>query len=199
MTLVELLVSIAVGTIVLVPLFGLLNLTLRQRGPAVERAEVARELRLFRSALSDDWAEGRVVRVNPTDPVGFELNCNGGGNQGGAENIKIAIRKSAENRRVLYKLTPVGPANAADGPFQLLRSECTHSQGPPPLNLWGFGSTDGGSTTQVVASKVAELRLPETCNPEYEPFSPCDMNVTLVMANGDRTTLRLHQSVGRRS
>lgn len=205
LTMVELLMFIAIGAIVLVPVFGLLNQTLLRRQPTVDAAQGAKELRLFRNQLADDWVQGEVVRVNAPDPVGFEFNCNGVGGTGDAAAIKIAIRVSNEtatlpndDRRVLYKLVPA-PAGSGQGPYQLLRGECQHRQSPfAPYYLWGFGS-DVGSTSQVLVSKVAELRLPAVCNPDYEPYSPCDMNVTLVLANGDWTTVRLYQPVGRRS
>lgn len=226
LTIIELLLVISVGSIVLVPLFGLLNLTILRQDPTVDQAEGAKELRLFRNALADDWVEGRIIRVNAPDPVGFEFNCNGAGNAGGAANIKIAIMTSdgtdtsidplrflaghpttpdprdtaTDNRRVLYKLTPA--TNPANGPFQLLRSECQHFQsGTTGIGagvLWGLGR-DIDSSTRVVVNRVSELRLPATCNPDFEPFTRCDMNVTLILANGDRTTLRLHQPVGRKS
>lgn len=197
MTIIELLMVVVVGSIVLIPLFGLLNMTLLRRQPTNDAADAARQMRLFRNTLADDWTEGRVIRVNAPDPVGFELNCNGTVN---ASSIKIAIRKSESDRRVLYKL--VATSDPTKGPYQLIRSECQHKQaGATGVGigvLWGFG-TNLNIPEQTIASKVTELRLPATCNPDYEPFTPCDMNVTLKTANGDTTTLRLHQYVGRRS
>jgi hypothetical protein len=137
LTLIELLLVIVVGTVVLIPLFGLVNQTLLRRSPTITANETASEFRLFRAMITRDWAEAAVVRMGAhTTPVGEpadqgRLDCNHG-NWTGSNSItgaRIAIVTSRT------RTDPPGPVRIvystrhnANGSVDIVRRLCRHRQ-----------------------------------------------------------------------
>ena len=79
-TLIEVLITVVLGSLVLVPLFGLVVQVMRQRSPTVESAAASKQLSIFRSVLASDWSSAEVILIDP--PVSLAqpyLQCNGQG------------------------------------------------------------------------------------------------------------------------
>lgn len=84
-TLIELLVVVALAAVVLVPMFGLLNMAYSRINPVRDANDTAAQLRVFRTSLKGDWAKARVVRLNRTTSVeanrsltAARMDCRGG-------------------------------------------------------------------------------------------------------------------------
>lgn len=214
MTIVELLIVISVGTIVLIPLFGLVNQTLLRRQPTVESANDSKQLRLFRSAIAEDWAAAKVIKIGATS---VDTECNHGSMTSylsAVDGPLIAIQAGITtlgntDKRIIYNTRATPETDDDPAAIELLRRECYHNPNPPTSPVWGHGSSvnAAGGSQKVVLRGIREVRIPGTCNPPAThplpppaaPYAPCDMNITVVGLDGQTTTIRLYQHTGRTS
>ena len=209
LTIIELLLVISLGTIVLIPMFGLISQTLLFQKPAVNSANSSKQLRLFRSRIQEDWGNAKVIKAG-LGLVKESTECNQGPytafNSG--INILIAIQTSSgpnpntATRRIIYstRLTP----STTDDPaaIDILRRECRHVSEPLVLtvggtpDLWNTGGT--WESAVILISGVKDLRLDfppsKSCNvprptfPQSQPYLPCDVNVTLTALDDNTAT-----------
>jgi type II secretory pathway pseudopilin PulG len=218
-TLIELIVVISISTIVLMPLFLLVNHTLSRQEPTRDANQAAAAQRVIRAQLKADWVLGQVIRVNLPALNGTageaRADCHGGahpysaaGVTGGVIAIHTTVRRSGQSydQRIVYSLR-----DNPDGGFDLIRRECLHS--PQVIagdDYWAdfssaaFSVTGTTGSEKVLARGIGELRLPtaSSCNNNYAtdpPYSPCDVNVTVMGLDGSSSTIRLYQQAGRTS
>ncbi len=192
---------IVIGTIVLLPMYALLNQMLLRRDPTVDAADTAKQLRLFRSTMAEDWAAAKVIKVGADETgagvaaSGTECNLGNLSANVPGNTMRIAIQTSGSpSRRIIYntRLTP----STTDDPaaIDIIRRECAHR---PEIisgaDVWQLGgninSADPASSQAVVVTGVKKLVTPTTCNtqaadwpksPPAAPYQVCDMNVTVI-------------------
>ena len=223
LTIIELLCALTIGTLVLLPMFGLVTLIIQRQEPTIKSADASKQLRLFRSTLISDWEAAKVIKTNWPQADAARVECNRGdmtsvlidgvSKQTGPY---IAIQTSGANsKRIVYNTRP----NTTTGGIDILRRECFHKTdlipgpipGPPGPDYWSTGTdvaADGGSQVVIVKS-VGSLVVPKNCNwltsgfPKLPTTSPpyemCDVNVTVVALDGQKSTIRLYQHAGRDS
>lgn len=218
LTIVELLIVISVSTIVLLPMFALVNQVLLTRQPAIESANDSKQMRLFRTQIAKDWAAARVIKIG-VPPTYAE--CNNGNmtsllppNDGPRIALQVTQSWSDENnsvadKRVIYNTRPTPDPNDDPAAIDVLRRECYHRAQGAPVDLWDWGTSvnDPGGSQRVLLSGIKELRTPTMCNAEPSwpkadqsaPYVACDANVTIVGIDGQTTTVRLRQHTGRDS
>jgi len=226
LTLIELLIVTALAAIVLGPVVGVAYTVMHRTKPTKESSEASKQLRTFRTVLADDWASAAQIVVDPpVNGIGWpatNASCNGGGYTVAPTRVRIAIVSSylvpddGVNRRlrIQYRETP-----NADGTIRLDRQVCRHNaDGGDQLGAWQLGGrpTDGSLyRDDVQLKRVRALVIPtgHGCNTTtVAPIQACDMNVTVIGADGNRqvpfnpfspytsdaqrSTVRLHQMVG---
>lgn len=211
-TVIELLIVILVGTILLLPVYGLINLTLNRRGPAVAAAESSKQLRLFRTLIAQDWATAEVIKIGTPGDRGGTLTtffvgaveCKGGDMTADltANTFQIAIQNSnrikKQLRRIIYNKRFTISTTDDPTAIEILRRECDH----PNVPGWGQGGSIGVGETgaqSVVVTGIKDLIIPATCNLTGPPYLPCDMNITAIGLDGQKASIRLHQHIGRDS
>jgi hypothetical protein len=209
LTIIEMLFVITIGTLVLIPMFGLISQTLLFQKPAVNSADSSKQLRLFRSKIQEDWGNAKVIKAG-LGLVPASTECNRGPftafNSG--ITILIAIQTSSgpnpntATRRIIYstRLTP----STTDDPLakDIIRRECSHVSEPlvltpgGPPDLWNTGGL--WESAVILISGVKDLRLDfppnKSCNvprptfPQSQPYLPCDVNVTLTALDDNTAT-----------
>ena len=214
LTIIELLIAISVGTIVLLPMFGLVTLIIQRQAPTIKSANASKQLRLFRTTMEKDWAAAKVIKIGVAQANAASVECNGGDMTSILINPtwpvvgpRIAIQTSGANsKRIVYNIRP----NTSLGGYDILRRECFHNTDIiGGLDYWRNGSrvTDTGGSQEVIVEAVQSFTIPSTCNlqatfPKALPLPPyemCDMNITVVGRDGQSSTVRLHQHAGRDS
>ena len=214
LTIVELLVALTVGTIVLVPMFGLVTLIIKRQEPTIKSANSSKQLRLFRTTMEKDWAAAKVIKIGVVQANAASVECNGGDMTSilvtptwPVVGPRIAIQTSgAGSKRIVYNTRP----NTTLGGIDILRRECFHTPDIiDGLDYWKNGTrvTDPGGSQVVIVQAVQSITIPATCNlqatfPKALPLPPyemCDMNITVVGRDGQKSTIRLHQHAGRDS
>lgn len=206
-TVIELLITVALASLVLIPLFGLVNQVLRQRQPVEESAAASKQLSIFRTTLAADWASAKAIVLNPSYPEN-EVYCNGPGfNQGP---IRIAmlnsVKKTAQvngvdvtyDERILYQERDNG-----DGSVSIYRLVCRHNLGKHPDDLreaWRTGERAdevntiapgvpsqnppipiGRTWRMLDRVRAVVFPSPHTCRTvTHAPFPKCDVNMTIV-------------------
>ena len=213
LTIVELLLAISVGTIVLLPMFGLVTLIIKRQEPTIKSANASKQLRLFRTTMEKDWAAAKVIKIGVAQANAGGVECN----QGNMTSVPyggnpvtgplIAIQTSGSNsKRIVYNTRP----NTTTGGIDILRRECFHNPDIiGGLDYWKTGTkvTETGGSQEVIVEAVQSFTIPSTCNlqatfPKALPLPPyemCDMNITVVGRDGQSSTVRLHQHAGRDS
>ena len=78
LTIIELLIAISVGTIVLLPMFGLVTLIIQRQEPTIKSANASKQLRLFRTTMEKDWAAAKVIKIGVAQANAASVECNGG-------------------------------------------------------------------------------------------------------------------------
>ena len=156
-TLIELLVVVALSAIVLVPMFGLLNMTYRRLNPVRDTNDTAAQLRVFRTSLRSDWAKARVIRLNKTTlPVeanrslsAARMDCRGGVypyyRSGVTPLLAINTQVSGNNngQRIVYSAfarTDERGRNVID----IVRRECGHLPDVQPPSTGGYDYWSSG-------------------------------------------------------
>ena len=221
MTLVEILIAMALGTVVIVPVYAVLTLTLKSEKPVRESNRENAQFRLFRTQMLRDWSKASIIRIGTTYVTGGDVIECANGTSGAYFSVNspynvvgplIALQtveagNSTPPRRIVYNLIPA--ANGPAGTYDLVRRECDrNTNGTITLNADTGGwrtspgsilATNGSVTT--VAWGVTAVTLPTTCNTLAEPlpYEACDANVTLTGTDGRSVTLRLYQQIGRPS
>lgn len=227
LTMIELLITIVLAGLVLGPIAGVAYLVLRQTKPTTESAKASKQLRLFRTVLADDWSSAAQIAIDPPlwtpSTTQNQATCNGDAFTVAPTKIRIAMITSYQvdgyRLRILYRETP-----NADGTIRVQRQICRHNASDGALGAWGLGgrSTDGPTyRLDTLLPRARALILPSGsgCNTTppgaagpFAPFPPCDMNVTVIAADGDqknpfnagspfsstaqRSTVRMHQQAG---
>ena len=222
----ELIVVVALSTIVLMPMFLLVNHTLERQKP---RSRPTRPPPTCAPSGRSCWRTGaprrwRRVGLNAAEPIlltpettGGEkrADCHGGtypyyastyNVTAGIIALHTTVRASGQttNQRVVYSRV-----NRPDGLIDIVRRECAHSpQDIGGEDYWADFSTSSYSVTattgseRVVASGLKEIRTPTTCNSNSvtdPPYEQCDINLTIVGADGQTSTVRLYQRTGKNS
>jgi hypothetical protein len=214
LTIVELLLAISVGTIVLLPMFGLVTLIIKRQEPTIKSANASKQLRLFRTTMEKDWAAAKVIKIGVIQANAAGVECNGGDMTSilvtptwPVVGPRIAIQTSGANsKRIIYNTRP----NTTLGGIDILRRECFHNTDIiGGLDYWRTGTrvTDPGGSQVVIVQAVQSFTIPSTCNlqatfpkaPPLPPYEMCDMNITVVGRDGQSSTVRLHQHAGRDS
>lgn len=226
LTLVELLIVVALSAIVLGPVVGVAYTVMRRTKPTQDSSEASKQLRVFRTVLADDWASAAQIVVDPpVNMIGWpatNASCNGGGYTVAPTKVRIALVTSytvpyggsSYRLRIHYRETP-----NPDGTVKLDRQVCRHNvNGTDSLGPWELGGRPGDGPVyrdDVQLDRVRALVIPtgHGCNTNTAlPIPACDMNVTVIGADGDRdkpfdpnnpyrsdaqrSTVRLHQMVG---
>ena len=214
LTIIEMLIAISVGTIVLLPMFGLVSLIILRQEPTIKSSNSAKQLRLFRSTMEKDWAAAKVIKIGVVQANAAGVECN----QGNMTSVPyggnpvtgplIAIQTSGSNsKRIVYNTRP---NTSTSGGIDILRRECYHvTDIIGGLDYWKNGTkvTDPGGSQEVIVEAVQSITIPATCNlqatfPKALPLPPyemCDMNITVVGRDGQSSTMRLYQHAGRDS
>jgi hypothetical protein len=213
LTIVELLVALTVGTIVLLPMFGLVTLIIKRQEPTIKSANASKQLRLFRTTMETDWAAAKVIKIGVVQSNAAGVECN----QGNMTSVPyagnpvtgplIAIQTSGANsKRIVYNTRP----NTTLGGIDILRRECFHNTDIiGGLDYWRTGTrvNDPGGSQVVIVQAVQSITIPATCNlqatfPKALPLPPyemCDRNIKIVGRDGQSSTIRLRQHAGRDS
>ena len=228
LTIIELLVALTVGTIVLLPMFGLVTLIIKRQEPTIKSANSSKQLRLFRTTMEKDWAAAKVIKANAVDqtlPLAvrydntLKAECNRGGmtslpisatwNVTGPE-IVILTSGPSPGKRIIYNKRP----NTTLGGYDILRRECFEWNPDPAYappsdpSIWalGWGVDQLGGSQVVIVEAVQSFKIPEKCNPQatfpkatLPAYEMCDMNITVVGRDGQSSTVRLRQHAGRDS
>lgn len=214
LTIIELLITISVGTIVLLPMFGLVSLLIVRQEPTIKSANSSKQLRLFRTTIEKDWAAAKVIKIGVVQANAAGVECN----QGNMTSVPyggnpvtgplIAIQTSGSNsKRIVYNTRP---NTSTSGGIDILRRECYHvTDIIGGLDYWKNGTkvTDPGGSQEVIVEAVQSITIPSTCNlqatfpkaPPLPPYEMCDMNITVVGRDGQSSTMRLYQHAGRDS
>lgn len=214
LTMIELLITIILAGMVLGPIVGIGFYVMRQYRPTVDAAKSSKQLRLFRTVIADDWASAAQIVIDPPGPpLTIDSQCNGQGY--GTDPVRVALVTSylvdGKRLRILYRQIP-----NPDGTFRLTRQVCEHRA--TATGVWQLGGrAESGpyGRIDVLLKKFRALVIPtgHGCSTSIAPpFVPCDMNITAIGIDGDRTTpfnagspfsstaqratVRLHQQVG---
>ncbi len=206
LTLIELLIVTALAAIVLGPVVGVAYTVMHRTKPTKESSEASKQLRVFRTVLADDWASASEIVI---DPASVYVNCSGPSFGTGLIRIAMATSYKVDGKqlRILYRQV----ANT-DGTVRIKREVCEHP------GTWGYGGHTNVAPlgrNAILLKQVRALVIPtgHGCNTSTAPpFPACDMNVTVIGADGNRqvpfnpfspytsdaqrSTVRLHQMVG---
>jgi prepilin-type N-terminal cleavage/methylation domain-containing protein len=201
LTLVELLVAIAVGTIVLLPMFGLVSVIIKRQQPTIKSANASKQLRLFRSTLATDWAAAKVIKtgVNQTVlPHVATVECNRGSYSSYPSSTPwpvvgplISIQTfdtRYPSKKIVYNKVP----NPTLGGYDIVRRECSHrTEVVDGLTKWTLGGLEEHSleppAAVIILKGVTDLQLgvvgltdTANCNPISEfPKAPTLQEPTL--------------------
>ena len=217
LTIIELLVALTVGTIVLLPMFGLVTLIIQRQAPTIKASNSSKQLRLFRTTMETDWAAAKVIKIGVVQANAVGVECNQGigtssffvGNTVIGPLIVIHTSGAKPAKRIVYTKKP----NITLGGYDIFRRECYEYDPnlPPPAdpNVWNLGTRvgDPGGSAVVILKDVQDITIPSTCNlqatfpkaPPLPPYEMCDMNIKIVGRDGQSSTLRLRQHAGRDS
>lgn len=194
-TLIELLIVVGLSSLVLVPVFAVMLMSMRTRTPVATINDQASQLRLFRSYLARDWTSAKTISTAPTWPY---VECNGPGASGTIVLVLVTFdsNNTTALKRVLYKTRP---NTKYPGTVDLIRRECFHNETNGYFD-YGSRTNEPGGSDSIVVERVKALSVPASCNATgAPPFVPCDMNISLTTPDGQVATLRLHQETGRAS
>lgn len=221
-TLIELLIVLLLSSVVLIPLFGLMNQTYLRLRPAEDQNVSSAQLRVFRMNLLNDWSRARVIRINsnPASPTAAlpeaKMDCRGGTYPWFRSSPSAAVREvrpaiaihahvagNNTGRRIVYSII-----EKSNGKIDIVRRECGHLPEDLPigeLDPWkefcpGSGTNSAictVSSEEIIIKDATALRLPTACNNgnAAPPYTACDANVTLIAKDGQSTTPRLYQPV----